>query len=351
MDKYVGRSLTDDRLSSVLESFFAPGGMLRRRAVSRCMLKLERLLKFFDAQVTWRFHSTSLLLVYEGDDDTDFDDMATSTELVDPNGASGNNLDATTENANANANNSNSSSSSNSSTISSSNISNISTTTTAAASTAPASGNVKIDTNSAYDHLKAQKSTGERTRVAVSLVDFAHAYMNHADVEGRQPQLDEGCRLGIRNVIGVLKSLCERPVGERRLIAPVKFSSSSKWSNDDLLLSSAERSMSPAPSATAPPTFAQQHPELRRLRSNVSGYDSEDGLEDVGPDDVLDNDGAGGGGGGANELVGVGGSSNNLLSMSSANDCGTALADALSPDIDAAEQKTNRRGSLSNNRA
>jgi hypothetical protein len=44
----------------------------------------------------------------------------------------------------------------------------------------------------------------------VGLVDFAHAYMNHPGVEGRQPQVDAGCKLGIGNLITLFEQFAAR---------------------------------------------------------------------------------------------------------------------------------------------
>jgi len=226
MDKYVGRMLTDASIGAVIESFFAPAGRLRRRAVRRCVSLLERLLRVFDTQTTWRFHSTSLLIVYEGDDDTDVDSDASASDT-----------------------------------------SNTITTSTAADLAAAAAA--------ADDH-------NDRTRIAMSLVDFAHAYMNHAGVAGREPQVDEGCRLGIRNLLKLFKALSTR-AADAVLEMPVKFSSSTKWTT----VSTTSRN-----SADDTPRSPLKQQSLDHSSSNTASrldsFDSEDGLEDVGPDDVLD---------------------------------------------------------------
>ena len=125
----------------ILEQFFAPSGRVCVEALEQCLAQLRKLLAHFDRQTTWRFHSTSLLMIYE-----------------------------------------------------------------------------------------SETPGARRLRVSLALVDFAHAYMNHAGVENRQPQLDEGCRLGVRNVIAVLARL-RQSHAPRALRMP--WSSTVKWCEAD----------------------------------------------------------------------------------------------------------------------
>jgi hypothetical protein len=150
IDKYVGRTLTDATIGGMLELFFAPDGHMHIKALIPTIRKLTRLLKFFDEQVAWRFHSTSLLVIYEGSPRHSADGDAES-------------------------------------------------------------------------------------RVAVGLVDFAHAYMNHPGIEGRQPQVDAGCKLGIGNLIELFeqfaarKSLRVKRIKEQR----TQWSSTIRWHSAD----------------------------------------------------------------------------------------------------------------------
>jgi hypothetical protein len=141
LDKYVGRKLTDSTISGVLELFFAPAGRVLVKALVPVIHKLRALLSIFNEQTAWRFHSTSLLVIYEG-------------------------------------------------------------------------------------ARRVASAMGTEGRVSVALVDFAHAYMNHPGVEGRTPQVDTGCRLGIGNVIALLENFAKSTASAKR---HTEWSSTVKW--------------------------------------------------------------------------------------------------------------------------
>ncbi len=141
LDKYVGRKLTDSTIGGVLELFFAPAGRVLVKALVPVIHKLRALLSIFNEQTAWRFHSTSLLVIYEG-------------------------------------------------------------------------------------ARRVASAMGTEGRVSVALVDFAHAYMNHPGVEGRTPQVDTGCRLGIGNVIALLENFARSTASAKR---HTEWSSTVKW--------------------------------------------------------------------------------------------------------------------------
>ncbi|XP_039753020.1 inositol hexakisphosphate kinase 2 isoform X2 [Pararge aegeria] len=66
-DKYWGRALSESGLREALRDFFAAGGGLRARVVKRVLRDLEALGRAIAKQTSYRFYSTSLLIVYEGD--------------------------------------------------------------------------------------------------------------------------------------------------------------------------------------------------------------------------------------------------------------------------------------------
>jgi hypothetical protein len=158
IDKYVGRTLTDATIGGMLELFFAPDSRMHIKALIPTIRKLSRLLKFFEEQVAWRFHSTSLLVIYEGSPHHHHHHAASAT----------------------------------------------STTPTAAA------------------------GGDTEQRVSVGLVDFAHAYMNHPGIEGRQPQVDAGCKLGIGNLITLFEQFAARTTLRVKRVK-AQWSSTIKW--------------------------------------------------------------------------------------------------------------------------
>uniref|UniRef100_A0A7S0BL78 Kinase n=1 Tax=Rhodosorus marinus TaxID=101924 RepID=A0A7S0BL78_9RHOD len=68
-DKYHGRTLKREGLVTSFRDFFDNGDGLRRDVVSRCKSKLECLKSYVDAQRLFYFYSSSLLIVYEGDEE------------------------------------------------------------------------------------------------------------------------------------------------------------------------------------------------------------------------------------------------------------------------------------------
>lgn len=144
IDKYVGRTLTDATIGGMLELFFAPSGRMHIKALIPTIRKLTRLLKFFDEQTAWRFHSTSLLVIYEG-------------------------------------------------------------------------------------ALGEHHESDAESHVSVGLVDFAHAYMNHPGVEGRQPQVDAGCKLGIGNLIELFEQFAARKSLRVKRVKERQWSSTIQW--------------------------------------------------------------------------------------------------------------------------
>ncbi|XP_034831732.1 inositol hexakisphosphate kinase 3 isoform X1 [Maniola hyperantus] len=66
-DKYWGRALSEGGLREALRDFFAAGGGLRARVVRRVLRDLDALGRAIAKQTSYRFYSTSLLIVYEGD--------------------------------------------------------------------------------------------------------------------------------------------------------------------------------------------------------------------------------------------------------------------------------------------
>ncbi|XP_023941422.2 inositol hexakisphosphate kinase 1 [Bicyclus anynana] len=66
-DKYWGRALSESGLREALRDFFAAGGGLRARVVRRVLRDLDALGRAIAKQTSYRFYSTSLLVVYEGD--------------------------------------------------------------------------------------------------------------------------------------------------------------------------------------------------------------------------------------------------------------------------------------------
>jgi hypothetical protein len=128
-DKYVGRKLNDTTIVRVLQDFLfccTSSPYLRSQLVQAFLAELEPILALFKEQEVWRFHSTSLLLMY----------------------------DAT--------------------------------------------------------------FAGPVPRVTVKLVDFAHAYLNTGREPGRELQVDEGCILGITNLMAALRSIGAAARGHRR---------------------------------------------------------------------------------------------------------------------------------------
>jgi len=68
-DKYHGRTLKDDDLPGEFRFFFSDGFRLRVKVVRMILDKLEQLLPYIEQQKLFKFYSSSLLLVYEGNED------------------------------------------------------------------------------------------------------------------------------------------------------------------------------------------------------------------------------------------------------------------------------------------
>uniref|UniRef100_A0A7S1V2E9 Kinase n=1 Tax=Sexangularia sp. CB-2014 TaxID=1486929 RepID=A0A7S1V2E9_9EUKA len=67
-DKYFGRQLTDTTIVRVLQDFLfccTSSSYLRSQLVQAFLTELEPILQLFKEQEMWRFHSTSLLLMYD----------------------------------------------------------------------------------------------------------------------------------------------------------------------------------------------------------------------------------------------------------------------------------------------
>lgn len=67
-DKYHGRRLREPQLAGELAHFFHDGASLRRRALAAIIARLKALLAHVEEQRTFNFYSSSILLIYEGDD-------------------------------------------------------------------------------------------------------------------------------------------------------------------------------------------------------------------------------------------------------------------------------------------
>ncbi|XP_045036287.1 uncharacterized protein LOC116932570 isoform X1 [Daphnia magna] len=68
-DKYFGRRLDADGLRKALVQFFASGGARRAGIIGAILERLRLLRKAIEQQDTFRFYSSSLLIVYEGCDE------------------------------------------------------------------------------------------------------------------------------------------------------------------------------------------------------------------------------------------------------------------------------------------
>ncbi|XP_032796234.2 uncharacterized protein LOC116932574 isoform X1 [Daphnia magna] len=68
-DKYFGRRLDADGLRKALVQFFASGGARRSAIIDAILERLKLLRKVIEQQETFRFYSSSLLIVYEGCDE------------------------------------------------------------------------------------------------------------------------------------------------------------------------------------------------------------------------------------------------------------------------------------------
>uniref|UniRef100_A0A0P5QKR1 Kinase n=2 Tax=Daphnia magna TaxID=35525 RepID=A0A0P5QKR1_9CRUS len=69
-DKYFGRRLDADGLRKALVQFFASGGARRNGIIDAILERLRLLRKAVEQQETFRFYSSSLLIVYEGCDES-----------------------------------------------------------------------------------------------------------------------------------------------------------------------------------------------------------------------------------------------------------------------------------------
>ncbi|XP_053670661.1 uncharacterized protein LOC128720987 [Anopheles nili] len=65
-DKYWGRELTEDGFKVALHNFFYNGYRLRMKVIGKVLDKLEQLRRVIEKQSSYRFYSCSLLIVYEG---------------------------------------------------------------------------------------------------------------------------------------------------------------------------------------------------------------------------------------------------------------------------------------------
>lgn len=67
-DKYHGRRLREPQLAGELAHFFHDGAALRRPALAAIIARLRALLADVEEQRTFNFYSSSILLIYEGDE-------------------------------------------------------------------------------------------------------------------------------------------------------------------------------------------------------------------------------------------------------------------------------------------
>ncbi|XP_062558318.1 uncharacterized protein LOC134223192 isoform X2 [Armigeres subalbatus] len=65
-DKYWGRELNEDGFKGALHNFFHNGFRLRVKVIAKVLDKLEQMRRVIEKQSSYRFYSCSLLIVYEG---------------------------------------------------------------------------------------------------------------------------------------------------------------------------------------------------------------------------------------------------------------------------------------------
>jgi len=84
-DKYSGRQLTTETIQASVSQFFSNGNCFRDKALSALILKLKDLYRAVESeQKNYRFYSTSLLLIYEGDlNSKDIDTSRIDVRMID----------------------------------------------------------------------------------------------------------------------------------------------------------------------------------------------------------------------------------------------------------------------------
>ncbi|XP_050980478.1 inositol polyphosphate multikinase [Labeo rohita] len=65
-DQHYGRGLVKDTIKEGLSKFFYNGDILRKDAITASILKVQKILQWFEDQSRFNFYASSLLFVYEG---------------------------------------------------------------------------------------------------------------------------------------------------------------------------------------------------------------------------------------------------------------------------------------------
>ncbi|XP_067285343.1 inositol polyphosphate multikinase isoform X1 [Pseudorasbora parva] len=65
-DQHYGRGLVKDTIKEGLSKFFYNGDILRKDAITASILKVQKILQWFEGQSRFHFYASSLLFVYEG---------------------------------------------------------------------------------------------------------------------------------------------------------------------------------------------------------------------------------------------------------------------------------------------
>ncbi|XP_051529724.1 inositol polyphosphate multikinase-like isoform X1 [Myxocyprinus asiaticus] len=65
-DQHYGRGLVKDTIKEGLSKFFFNGDILRKDAITASILKVRKILQWFESQSQFNFYASSLLFVYEG---------------------------------------------------------------------------------------------------------------------------------------------------------------------------------------------------------------------------------------------------------------------------------------------
>ncbi|TRY59237.1 hypothetical protein DNTS_022148 [Danionella cerebrum] len=65
-DQHYGRGLVKDTIKDGLSKFFYNGKILRKDAITASILKVQKILQWFEGQSRFHFYASSLLFVYEG---------------------------------------------------------------------------------------------------------------------------------------------------------------------------------------------------------------------------------------------------------------------------------------------
>ena len=81
-DKSYGKKVTDSGFQEALALFFFTGESYRKSVVDAFIKLLEQILAWFDSQKDLRFYSSSLLFLFEGDEE-DHKDAAVDLRMID----------------------------------------------------------------------------------------------------------------------------------------------------------------------------------------------------------------------------------------------------------------------------